>query len=248
MKAQLRLRILTKCVLIMNRTPADLNKRWKLYYELLSNGLRQHCGVHYLTGLQSIGVNPCSIDLEQLSHAVSSASKWQLAFIDGSTSTDDWFGLIAEKRFPIVSYIRPLDEIRSAQQPDMFHDIIGHVPYFGNREFVALIDLFSEMWRTASDPAQRKILKKVWFYFFEFSTLSEGLQRKIFGSGILSSLSQTLRFEKATVNLLPFSCELLRDSEYEQFPNGEPDFFMHFTSFDSLRHSLLAVKERTGLP
>ncbi len=117
-----------------------------------------------------------------------------------------WYQHFSRHEFIVTNYLRNWKEFEFTPEPDMFHDIFGHLSFLALPEYVELFDLFSSSYLRATDEEREKIGKLAWFSY-EFGLTKEKGNLKIFGAGIMSSIGETnqimsgkTKTEKFTIN------------------------------------------------
>ncbi|MCV2883151.1 phenylalanine 4-monooxygenase [Aestuariibacter sp. AA17] len=116
---------------------------------------------------------------------------WQVAEVPALINFDAFFNLLADKKFPVATFIRTREEFDYLQEPDIFHEIFGHCPLLTNPAFAHFTHTYGKLGQKASKE-DRVYLARLYWFTVEFGLMqnSEGL--KIYGGGILSSPGETL--------------------------------------------------------
>ena len=126
---------------------------WRLLFE------RQQCLLvgracrEFLDGLGALGVAAGGIpDFRRLSEVLDAATGWRIVAVPGLVPDDVFFAHLARRRFPSTCFIRRRDQLDYLQEPDVFHDICGHVPLLMNPVFAAYMQAYGEGGLKASAP------------------------------------------------------------------------------------------------
>lgn len=125
-------------------------------------------------------------------------------------SFDHFFALLADRRFPVATFIRRRDELDYLQEPDIFHEIFGHCAMLTNPAFAHFTHLYGRLGLHASKE-ERVYLARLYWFTVEFGLLQgeEGL--RIYGGGILSSIGETAYALSGKPEQQPFDLlEILR--------------------------------------
>lgn len=101
------------------------------------------------------------------------------------TDADNWYEKFAQRIFLITDYLRSWDQIKFTPEPDMFHDIFGHLPYLTQQFYADIEDMFAPAYKKAT-PAERDVIKRLAWYSTEFGLIMEDDQIKVFGAGLVS--------------------------------------------------------------
>ena len=105
------------------------------------------------------------------------------------TLADDWYKKFAQRIFLITDYLRSGREMEFTPEPDMFHDIVGHLPYLTQAFYARLEDRFAPAYLKASE-AEQEVIKRLAWYTTEFGIVVGDNRFKIFGAGTISGRSE----------------------------------------------------------
>lgn len=105
------------------------------------------------------------------------------------TTADDWYKKFAKRIFLITDYLRTRGQIEFTPEPDMFHDIFGHLPYLTMKFYADIEDKFAPAYLKAT-PEEKEVIKRLAWYSTEFGLVIEDNRFKIFGAGILSGRAE----------------------------------------------------------
>src|SRR5262249_7697109 len=112
---------------------AEQHAIWRLLFDRQQRLLVGRACQEYLDGLKQLGVAAHGIpDFEALSAILDRATGWRIVAVPGLVPDDVFFAFLAQRRFPSTCFIRQLDQLDYLQEPDVFHDICGHVPMLMN--------------------------------------------------------------------------------------------------------------------
>ncbi|MEL7292272.1 MAG: phenylalanine 4-monooxygenase [Pseudomonadota bacterium] len=146
----------------------------------------------YLAGLTMLDLPleraPQIVDINKV---LASATGWQVEPVPALINFDRFFALLAEKKFPVATFLRSREEFDYLQEPDFFHEIFGHCAMLTNPEFAKFTQTYGQLGREASDK-ERVYLARLYWFTVEFGLVKEGDETKIYGGGILSSPGETL--------------------------------------------------------
>lgn len=105
------------------------------------------------------------------------------------TPADSWYIKFAQRVFLITDYLRTSDQLDFTPEPDMFHDIFGHLPYLTLEFYAQLEDKFAPAFQKATQE-EREVIKRLAWYSTEFGLVMEDNRFKIFGAGIISGRAE----------------------------------------------------------
>lgn len=136
---------------------------------------------------------------EAINQILEQASGWQVIAVDGLIHEREFFTHLAARRFPVSWWIRKREQMDYLPEPDLFHDLFGHVPMLMDRTFGDFVQGYGAGGLKAlaiEDPALRRIairmLTRLYWYTVEFGLIREDRELKIYGGGILSSASESI--------------------------------------------------------
>ncbi|MGH7112099.1 MAG: phenylalanine 4-monooxygenase [Stellaceae bacterium] len=166
---------------------------WRFLFERQQKLLRGRACREYLDGLKGLGVAAGGIpDFRRLSDILDRATGWRIVAVPGLVPGEVFFAHLAERRFPSTCFIRRSDQLDYLEEPDVFHDIYGHVPLLMNPVFADYMQAYGQGGLKALGLGHLPMLARLYWYTVEFGLIatSEGL--RIYGSGILSSAGESI--------------------------------------------------------
>lgn len=173
-------------------TPEDFEV-WKLLYERLMPHLPGAAVPEYLEGIRRVRFVADRIpDFEDTNRLLDSWTGWRLEVVPGLIPDKDFFELLADKKFPASTWLRKLSELDYLEEPDMFHDVFGHVPLLTNADLVSYLQELSKIaLRHIKNPYAIELLSRIYWFTVEFGLIHTDAGLRIYGAGILSSKGET---------------------------------------------------------
>jgi phenylalanine-4-hydroxylase len=166
---------------------------WRYLFERQQRLLAGRACGEYLDGLKGLGVAAKGIpEFERLSDILDRANGWRIVAVPGLVPDEVFFGFLAQRRFPSTCFIRRRDQLDYLQEPDVFHDIYGHVPMLMNPIFADYMQAYGEGGLKARQLGHLKQLARLYWYTVEFGLLASPAGLRIYGSGILSSAGESI--------------------------------------------------------
>ena len=166
---------------------------WRLLFERQQKLLKRRACREYLDGLQQLGVAAHGIpDFRRLSDILDRTTGWRIVAVPGLVPDDVFFAFLAARRFPSTCFIRRRDQLDYLQEPDVFHDIAGHVPMLMNPVFADYIQAYGEGGLKAVHLGHLDHLARLYWYTVEFGLIATEEGLRIYGSGILSSAGESV--------------------------------------------------------
>lgn len=166
---------------------------WRRLFQRQQRVLAGRACREYLDGLDALGVAADGIpDFRRLSEALDRATGWQIVAVSGLVPDAVFFGHLAERRFPSTCFIRGPDQLDYLQEPDVFHDIFGHVPLLMNPIFADYMQAYGQGGLKANGLGNLQRLARLYWYTVEFGLIATSAGLRIYGSGILSSAGESV--------------------------------------------------------
>lgn len=162
---------------------------WKTLFERQIINLKKHGCNEYLNGIGNVGFTADKIpDFEEVRNHFIKNTDWSLEVVPGIIPVEEFFPLLNDKKFSATTWLRKMNQLDYIEEPDMFHDVFGHVPLLS-------IPTFSEFVRGLSriaikhldDPIKMEMLGRIYWFTLEFGLIREGNEIKVYGAGICSS-------------------------------------------------------------
>ena len=166
---------------------------WRLLFERQQRLLVGRACHEFLDGLGALGVAADGIpDLQRLSEVLDAATGWRIVAVPGLVPDDVFFAYLARRCFPSTCFIRRRDQLDYLQEPDVFHDICGHVPLLMNPVFADYMQAYGEGGLKALGLGHLQHLARLYWYTVEFGLIATHEGLRIYGSGILSSAGEAV--------------------------------------------------------
>jgi phenylalanine-4-hydroxylase len=153
--------------------------------------LLEHICQEFREGLALLELDPGRIPrVAQLNDHITPRTGWRIErTVVRYTMADDWYKKFAVRTFLITDYLRTRDQMEFTPEPDMFHDIFGHLPYLTLEFYARIEDKFAPAYLKASDD-EREVIKRLAWYSTEFGLVMEDNRFKVFGAGIISGRAE----------------------------------------------------------
>ncbi|MBS0428441.1 MAG: phenylalanine 4-monooxygenase [Proteobacteria bacterium] len=189
---------------------------WRTLFERQSKLLPGRACDEFILGMQDLPIGPEQIpDFEQMSKVLKKRTGWEVVAVPGLVPDDVFFDHLAHRRFPAGQFIRKPHELDYLEEPDVFHDVFGHVPMLMNPVIADYIQAYGEGGLRAHRLGVLEKLARVYWYTVEFGLVQQADGLRIYGAGIASSASET-RFavEDDSPNRVRFRLERVMQTRY----------------------------------
>ena len=163
------------------------------YQRLYTRQLQQLPGLacdEFIHAVQQLG-EPAQIPrFDAISERLQRATGWQVVGVPGLIPEEAFFALLAERRFPVTDWIRKPEEFDYVVEPDIFHDLFGHVPLLFNRTFADYMQAYGAGGLKAGRLDACELLARLYWYTVEFGLINTPMGLRAYGAGILSSAGE----------------------------------------------------------
>ena len=206
---------------------ADENTMWQALLERQTTQIPNRACSAYLEGLEKLNLPLTHIpQLYDIDEILQATTGWQTAAVPALISFGKFFKLLANKSFPVATFIRRFEDMDYIEEPDIFHEIVGHCPLLTHPAFAAFNETYGKLGLDASKE-ERWFLARLYWFTIEFGLVgSRPDNRHIYGGGILSSPSETVYALSGS--------EKLHQSKHQQQPQNQPEY-RPFDLLDVLR-------------
>jgi Phenylalanine-4-hydroxylase len=130
----------------------------------------------------------------ELNKVLGAATGWEVVAVEGLLPDEVFFDHLANRRFPVSWWIRRPDQLDYLSEPDLFHDLFGHVPLLLNPVFADYMQAYGRggMKAFAIGPEALMNLTRLYWYTVEFGLINTGEGMRIYGAGIVSSKGESI--------------------------------------------------------
>jgi phenylalanine-4-hydroxylase len=189
---------------------------WSTLFERQSRLLPGRACDEFIRGMQDLPIGSDRIpDFEQMSKVLRRKTGWEVVAVPGLVPDEVFFEHLAHRRFPAGQFIRQPHELDYLEEPDVFHDVFGHVPMLMNPVIADYIQAYGQGGLRAQSLGVLDKLARVYWYTVEFGLVQQADGLRIYGAGIVSSFTET-RFsvEDASPNRLRFDLARVMRTRY----------------------------------
>ena len=171
----------------------DENGMWQALLERQAEQIPNRACPAYLDGLKKLNLPATRIpQLHDIDEVLQATTGWQTAAVPALISFGKFFKLLANKSFPVATFIRRFDDMDYIEEPDIFHEIVGHCPLLTHPAFATFNETYGKLGLNATKE-ERWFLARLYWFTIEFGLVGQNKgSRRIYGGGILSSPSETV--------------------------------------------------------
>lgn len=218
-------------------TPEDF-KVWRILYERQMETLQPVVSKNYLEALKQVNFTAGKIpDFKETNALLLSLTGWSIETVPNLCPQKDFFRFLSQRRFTSTCWLRSMEQLDYLEEPDMFHDVFGHIPLLSNQAYCDFFKGLSEIALQHIDNSWAiELLGRVYWYTIEFGLIREEGKLKIYGAGIISSHGETLHALSKDTLKLPFDVRRMLKTPYRN--DVIQQLYFITDSFEQLYHSL----------
>lgn len=227
-----------------------LPQQWERYtaaeHALWDRLFRQQCALlpsrvtpEFLDGVKLLGLDEPGIpDFERLSDKLLALTGWRVVAVPGLVPDEVFFEHLAHRRFVAGSFLRKPEQVDYLQEPDVFHDVFGHVPLLAHPVFADYLQAYGRGGQRAQGLGVLSRLARLYWYTVEFGLVRSAEGLRIYGAGIVSSRAESLfSLEAAAPNRLGFDLRRVMRTQY-RIDDFQQTYFV-IDSFEDLLEQTL---------
>lgn len=177
---------------------SEEDKLWKLIYTTLRPLLEANANQEYIQNLKFMekeGVfRPEKVpQLDDINQFLIAQNNWRIKPVNGILSQRQFLNCLAFRTFPSSQYLRHTSRPFYTPEPDIFHEYLGHIPNFCDKDYCDISQLFGLL-SLGADDHTIKVISSVYWYLIEFGTCFENGSMKFFGAGLAGSVDEIANF------------------------------------------------------
>ena len=189
---------------------------WDILYARQMQILSGRACEAFLKGTRALDLGGGGIpDLALLNPKLKALTGWEVVCVPGLVPDDVFFDHLANRRFVSGQFIRRRDQLDYLQEPDIFHDVFGHVPMLTDPDFADYMQAYGQGGQRAQSLGMLPNLARLYWYTVEFGLIEEAGALRLFGAGIVSSATESVfALEDPSPNRLGFELERVMRTLY----------------------------------
>ncbi|HET9464063.1 MAG TPA: phenylalanine 4-monooxygenase [Gemmatimonadales bacterium] len=161
---------------------------WSLLYARRMEQLERTASQVFLDGAKLIGLAPDQVpDLARVNQRLAHLTGWAAVPVKGFLPAPQFFACLAERRFPTTVTVRPKSALDYVPEPDIFHDVFGHVPLHAHAVFAEALEQLGRVGSETRTPGEIERITRLFWFTVEFGLVREAGEIRIYGSGLISS-------------------------------------------------------------
>jgi phenylalanine-4-hydroxylase len=205
----------------------------------------------FIDALPQLGASTHIPRFDELSERLVKATGWTLVAVPGLIPEEPFFRLLSERRFPVTHWLRTSEEFDYVVEPDIFHDLFGHVPLLFNPIFANYMQAYGAGGLKAHALGQCEMLSRLYWYTVEFGLIHTAQGMRAYGAGIISSPGELrhsvhsvdtprLKFDLRRIMRTRYAIDRFQDQYFvierfeELFEATAPDFTPLYTQLSAM--------------
>jgi phenylalanine-4-hydroxylase len=189
---------------------------WGILYERRMAQLRNNGSRLFLEGADAIALRKDRVpDLADVNGRLGPRTGWNAVPVKGFIPARDFFRCLSERRFPTTVIVRPREQLDYLPEPDIFHDVFGHVPLHADPVFADFLQRFGSVAVRARTEDETAQMARLFWFTVEFGLIREGGDVKVYGSGLISSHGDAANALGPKCDRRPFSLQAVIDQPFE---------------------------------
>lgn len=229
-----------------NYTQEDFDV-WKTLYQRQTELLKDTVSSEYLKALDLIGFRAERIpDFEEVAESLKPLTGWSLEVVPNISEQREFFNFLSQKRFTATCWLRSMEQLDYLEEPDMFHDVFGHVPLLSNQHYTDFFEAISFIALEHIDnPKAIELLGRIYWFTIEFGLIRENGELKIYGAGIISSYGETKNCLSESTEKFPFDVSHIFNSEFRT--DILQNRYFVIDSYEQLYNSIPEIRKQLTL-
>lgn len=222
---------------------SDEHARWDRLFAAAWTTLQGRACDAFIDAVERLQLSTAGIpDMRELSDRLELITGWRVVPVAGLVPDEVFFEHLANRRFPAGAFIRSEAEMDYLEEPDIFHDIFGHVPLLANPEYAAFMEAYGKGGQRAMQRGQLANLARLYWYTIEFGLVRDPQGLRLFGAGIMSSTAESVfALEDLSPNRVQFDLTRVMRTNYII-----DDFQQTYFVIDSFEDLVAACTEDFG--
>jgi phenylalanine-4-hydroxylase len=224
---------------------ADEHAMWDRLFARQSAMLPGRAADAFMRGLDVLKLSKPGIpDYRELNARLTAATGWQIVAVPGLVPDAVFFDHLANQRFPAGNFIRTPDQLDYLQEPDVFHDVFGHVPMLADPVFADYMVAYGKGGLRSLGFGALDHLARLYWYTVEFGLIQEPQGLRIYGAGIVSSYGESIfALDDPSPNRIGFDLTRVMRTDYRI-----DDYQQNYFVIPSLDHLLKVTVETDFAP
>jgi phenylalanine-4-hydroxylase len=187
---------------------ADQRATWAELVRRRMPQLARHAAEEYLEGFAIIGLREDTIpNLDEISLRLKPRTGWSTVPVTGFMPGPAFFSMLASRQFPTTTWLRSRDSLEYTPEPDIFHDVFGHVPMHAHPVFADFLADYGQLCAGIEEESVLERIGRLFWYTVEFGLIRQHGRVKVYGSGLISSNGECTNVLEGRCQVLDFTLD-----------------------------------------
>jgi phenylalanine-4-hydroxylase len=175
------------------------NEVWKILYERQIELIEGKACREFIDGVKALGLDAHAIpQIADVTKRLQELSSFSVTPVKALISFKEFFSLLANRSFPVATFIRRKEDLDYLKEPDIFHEVFGHCPMLAHKEFADFTQAVGKI-GLSMNQKERVMLARLYWFTVEFGLISTEEGLRIYGGGILSSKGESIYSLKSPI-------------------------------------------------
>lgn len=217
---------------------------WGTMYKLRREQILDVGSNVFISGARAIELNSkCVPDLREVNRRLNELTGWSSHGVPGFIPAKCFFAFLAQRQFPTTVTVRPKSSMDYLPEPDIIHDVFGHVPLHADPVFADFLQTYGKAALYTNNPEHTKRLARLFWFTVEFGLIHEDNKLKLYGAGLISSEGEGHHsLESSKVEHRAFDLKRVCDTDFE-IDHYQPILYV-LDSFEQLKDAMLSYAEQ----
>jgi phenylalanine-4-hydroxylase len=186
--------------------------------ELVGRRMQQieaHACREYVEGFHKIGLRSDTLpNLDEVNKRLQPLTGWRATPVSGFLPPDAFFAMLAARQFPTTTWLRSRTSLDYIPEPDIFHDVFGHVPMHAHPVFADFLQHYGEICAGLADKDALERMGRLFWFTVEFGVIWQDGSYRLYGSGLISSQGESDYVIEGGPEIRPFNIDQVLNQEF----------------------------------
>ena len=208
--------------------------RWSEFAAKQTKALEGLASDTFIEGVRALELDKMGVpEFERWNERLRSVTGWEVVAVPGVIPNEPFFKMLSERKFPVANFLRQGPSFEYSDEPDMFHDVYGHMPMFIDPTFGEFMSAYGRAGIRAERLGMSDWLGRLYLHTVEFGLIRQGDGLRAYGAGLMSSYAETVHaLTSDNPRRLEFDLPRLMRTQWP-FDEFQPTYFV-IESFDAL--------------
>jgi phenylalanine-4-hydroxylase len=207
--------------------------------------LEKHAAREYLEGFKVIGLQRDRLpNLAEITRRLGPRTGWSSTPVSGFLPAPAFFEMLANRLFPTTTWLRSRESLEYTPEPDIFHDVFGHVPMHAHKVFGDFLEHYGRVCAAMGDQETLEKLGRLFWYTVEFGLIRQDGEIKVYGSGLISSHGECRNVVQGGCQVHDFSLDEVLNTPVKVDEFQKVLFAIH--SFDEMYEAMHEAEQRVN--